>query len=155
MLIQKMANKLFAFKNFDYVFLNVGYTNRLMKNEINNRVDADDLCDFFAKEIDTSSVLLAVGDYKFLKPKNEWDDCELYCDNETLKFLESSKISPFGCIVIKDAEDKVSLFDIACVIESLQKINFCHCLSTTFYSMEIYEHEGKIIAMVNYDTESG
>ncbi|XWV24586.1 putative ORFan [Tupanvirus deep ocean] len=150
-----MAKKVLSVTEFDYVFLNVGYTHRLMKDEINNRTYASDLNDYFSKEVDPNCIVLAVGCYHFPMPKNEWKSSEIHCDKETLNFLRDSQVSPFGCIVIKDIDHKVSLYDIASLIESLQKIQFCSCLSTIFFSMDIYDYQDKIIAKINYDTESG
>lgn len=150
-----MASLVYEGLGFDYVFLEVGYTSRLMKTPIqkNNNILTGTLAEYIetglSKSIDNDINVLAVCD-------KSWSSSEIYADKQTIKFLKETKIDPARCIIVGNNEYHISMGDIHQIVSLLKDLHFCAMLDPCNpYDMKVYEYDGKTIVKIIYDTESG
>ncbi|XWV25820.1 putative orfan [Tupanvirus soda lake] len=154
-MLKKMTNKILV-TEFDYVFMNLGYTDRLMKKRDQTIGGSVNLQEYLKKRFCNSNInLLAIGNFNLSTSKDDWSESEIYCDNETLNFLRTTEISPFGCVVIGGKLGKLTFNDVSSVASALSDLEFCGYLSNEYYSFDPYEFQGNVIAKMYYDTECG
>lgn len=173
--LEQLINELQSLKDFDYAFLKMGYTERIMrfshdpddpninlskfKNFVNDKGNhiksINSLVTYFDEYLDNDNIeVLAIG-RSFSAEQKWWSDSDLYCNNNELVFLNNTRISPEGCVVIKGRLNKLSCSDIDNVINQLMKLHFCARFGKIFCDMEIYKFQDKTIVKLEYDTESG
>lgn len=141
---------------FDYIFLDVGYTYRLHRNEIANfRGDftENNFRKLFKRHFehhdgyDDFLLPLVIGFYT-----EEWDDCEVYCSQEDLQYLKNTNISPYDSIIFSN----INFCRICEVVKFLGNLHYCACLHPySITQFKVYEYQGKKIAKISYDSESG
>ncbi|AUL77616.3 putative ORFan [Tupanvirus deep ocean] len=150
-----MAKKILA-TEFDYVFLDLGYTDRLMKHQGQLIGGFSNLSEYLNKCCHDNNIkLLALGNFNISNSKDAWSESEIYCDNKTLSFLIATEILPFGCVIIGSKIGKMTFDDVSSVAAALSDLEFCGYLSSEYYSFDAYQIDGKIIAKMYYDTECG
>jgi len=137
--------------NFDYVFLDVGYTSRLHRNEITNHMEVfteNNFKKIFKRHFnyhdgaDDLVLPLVIGFYN-----DNWDKCEVYCDHEELQFLQNTSLSPRDSIIFGN----LCFWRICEIVDFLKNLDYCACLHPfTITDFKVYEFQNKKIAKISY-----